>query len=50
MPCYNDFQRSAMLFKTFILIGMKLCKNLLVLTLGNRHYSYVFDEWVGGGP
>ena len=37
MTNYNDFQRKALLFKTLILVGMKLCKNLLVLTLGKRY-------------
>ena len=38
MTNYNDFQRKALLFRTFILIGMKLCKNLIVLTLSYQDY------------
>ena len=33
MTNYKDFQGKALLFKTCILIGTQLCKNLLVLTL-----------------
>ena len=29
MTNYNDFRRKVLLFKTLILVGMKLCKNLL---------------------
>ena len=34
MTNYNDFQRKALLHKIFIFIGMKLCKTLVILTLG----------------